>query len=303
MHAVEVIHPRWSSWSFLVYAGGFTVLGATAAWLTYLALQSGNFGYVGWTLLVYVLLAVIATAFRRSAHPVSAGVFAFISVIAFVAFISALWKWFGWGTSSPTSSSFSGFHFARLVLELLWLFAAVTALRVFRFPLIAAQLVLVSWLFFTDLISNGGGWSAIVTIFVGLCFLSVALVVDAGPSRPYGFWLHLGAGLTIGGGLLWFWHDGGSIEWTLAVIVSVIFVYFAQLVGRSSWAVLGAIGLYYAAVHFTLKWTHVDIVVFSGGSASARAWVPPLVFSCLGFLLVALGLALARRSSDDAVVR
>jgi len=40
------------------------------------------------------------------------GVFAFISVIAFVAFISALWKWFGWGTSSPTSSSFSGFHFA-----------------------------------------------------------------------------------------------------------------------------------------------------------------------------------------------
>ena len=87
------------------------------------------------------------------------------------------------------------------------------------------------------------------------------------------------------------------------MIVSVIFVYFAQLVGRSSWAVLGTIGLFYAAAHFTLKWTHVQIAIFNGGSTSARAWVPPLVFTCLGFLYVALGLALARRSSDDAVVR
>jgi hypothetical protein len=190
-----------------------------------------------------------------------------------------------------------------LVLELLWLFAAVTFLRVFRFPLIVAQVVLVSWLLFTDLISNGGGWSAIVTIFVGLCFLSVALVVDAGSGRPYGFWLHLGAGLMIGGGLLWFWHDGGSIEWALVAIFSVIFVYFAQLVGRSSWAVLGAIGLYYTAVHLMLKWTHVNLVIFNGGNSSARAWVPPLILTALGFLFVLLGLALARRSSDDAVVR
>ena len=274
------------------------MLGATAAWLTYLALQSGNFGYVGWTLLVYVLLAAVAMAFRRSAHPVSAGVFAFISVIAFVAFIAALWKWFGWDTSSGTSSNFDGFHFARLVLELLWLFAAVTFLRVFRFPLIVAQVVLVSWLLFTDLISNGGGWSAIVTIFVGLCFLSVALVVDAGSGRPYGFWLHLGAGLMIGGGLLWFWHDGGSIEWALVAIFSVIFVYFAQLVGRSSWAVLGAVGLLLASVHFALEWTHVQLVFFSGGSGAERPWVAPLVFTCLGFVLVALGLAISRRGAN-----
>ena len=279
------------------------MLGATAAWLTYFAVKSGDAGYAGWTLLVYVLLAAVAMAFRRSAHPVSAGVFAFISVIAFVAFIAALWKWFGWDTSSGTSSNFDGFHFARLVLELLWLFAAVTFLRVFRFPLIVAQVVLVSWILFTDLISNGGGWSAIVTIFVGLCFLSVALVVDAGSGRPYGFWLHLGAGLMIGGGLLWFWHDGGSIEWALVAIFSVIFVYFAQLVGRSSWAVLGAIGLYYTAVHLMLKWTHVNLVIFNGGNSSARAWVPPLILTALGFLFVLLGLALARRSSDDAVVR
>ena len=298
---MEVVHPRWSAWSFLVYAGGFTVLSATAAWLTYLAAHSGGAGYAGWTLLVYALLAVKAAAFRRSGHPVAAGVFAFVAVVAFVAFVSALWTWFGWGTSSPTSSSFSGFHFARLVLELLWLLAAVTALRMFRFPLIAAQVVLASWLFVTDLISNGGGWSAIVTLFVGLAYLAVALAVDAGPSRPYGFWLHLGSGLAIGGSLLWFWH-GGDVEWTLIVIASVLYVFFSQLVSRSSWAVLGAGGLLIAATHFTLEWTHVQVVFFNGGSASARAWVPPLVLTGLGFLLVALGLALARRSSDDDVV-
>ena len=78
---MEVVHPRWSAWSFLVYAGGFTVLSATAAWLTYLAAHSGGAGYAGWTLLVYALLAVKAAAFRRSGHPVAAGVFAFVAVV------------------------------------------------------------------------------------------------------------------------------------------------------------------------------------------------------------------------------
>jgi hypothetical protein len=297
---VEVVHPRWSAWSFLVYAGAFTVLAATGAWLTYLASQAGDAGYAGWALLIYALLAVKAAAFRRSGHPVTAGVFAFVAVAAFVAFVASLWTWFGWGTSS-TASNFSGFHFARLVLELLWLLAAVTALRMFRFPLIAAQVVLAGWLFVTDLISNGGGWSAVVTLFVGLCYLSVALVVDAGPGRPYGFWLHVGAGTLIGGSLLWFWH-GGNVEWTLIAIAGVVYIFFSQLVGRSSWAVLGTLGLLFASVHFILEWTHVQFLIFNGGSGSVRAWVAPLVLTCLGFLLVALGLALGRRSSAVVVL-
>ena len=134
-----------------------------------------------------------------------------------------------------------------MLLELLWLLAAVIAIRLFRFPLLAAQAVLAGWIVVTDLISNGGGWSAVVTLFVGLVYLAVALAVDAGPGRPYGFWLHVGAGLLIGGGLLWFWH-GGNIEWTLIAIASVVYVFFSQLVGRSSWAVLGAVGLLLAAV-------------------------------------------------------
>lgn len=275
------------------------MLGATGTWFTYLAARSGDAGYAGWTLLVLVLLAAVATGFRRTAHPVTAGVFAFVAVIAFVVFVGALWTWFGWDSSSPTSSSFQGFHLAQLLLELLWLIAALVALGVFRFPLLAAQAVLAGWIVFTDLISNGGGWTAVVTLFVGLVYLAVALAVDAGPSRPYGFWLHVGAGLLIGGSLLWFWH-GGSFEWTLIALAAVVYVFFSQVVGRSSWAVLGAIGLLLAAAHFALEWTHVRLPFFSGGSGAERAWVAPLVFTCLGFVLVALGLAIRRRSPGTA---
>src|SRR4030095_9799170 len=42
-------------------------------------------------------------------------------------------------------------------------------------------------------------------------------------SRPYGFWLHAVAGLTIGGGLLWFFHDG-TFEWILVAVVVVAYM-------------------------------------------------------------------------------
>ena len=84
-------------------------------------------------------------------------------------------------------------------------------------------------------------------------------------------------------------------------IASVVYVFFSQAVGRSSWAVLGTLGLLLASVHFALDWTHVRVVFFSGGSDSSRPWVAPLVFTCLGFLLVALGLATGRRSSSAPV--
>jgi len=299
--AVAVVQPRWSAWSFLVYAGGLTVLGAVGGWLTYLAARSGAAGYAGWTLVVVALLALLATGLHRTAHPVAAGVLAFVAVIAFVAFVSALWTWFGWRSTSATSSSFGGFHLSQLLLELLWLGAALFALRVFRFPLLTAQAVLAGWILVTDLISNGGDWSAVVTLLVGLGYLAVALALDAGPGRPYGFWLHVGAGLLIGGSLLWFWHSG-NFEWLLIAAAAVVYVFFSDVAGRSSWAVLGVVGLLLAAIHFALEWTHVRVAFVSGGSGSSRPWVAPFVFTCLGLLLLMLGLALGRRGSARPAV-
>ncbi len=288
---MDVVKPSWSSWSVLVYAGGFTVLGALGSWLQYLGSRSGGAGYAGWALLLFLLVAAAAVAFRRTGHRVTAGVFAFVAVIAYAAFLDALWRWFGWNAST---SSLRGFHLARFLLELLWLASAIWALRTFRFPLIAAQVVLAGWLLVTDVISNGGDWSAIVTLLVGVGYLAAGTTVDGGPNRPYGFWFHLGAGMLIGGSVLFLWH-GGNVEWTLVVIVSILYVFFADVIGRSSWAVLGAVGLLMASAHFALEWTHVQFLFFNGGSDSVRGWAAPLVFTCTGALLVALGLMVAAR--------
>lgn len=296
---MEIIQPRWATWTFLLYAGGFTILGAALGWLSYFSSSSGNAGFVGWALLVFAVLAAVAERFKRTGHPITAGLFAFAAVVAFVALIGALWTWFGW--LSYGSSDFSGFHFSRLLAELLWIAAILAALARFRFPLLAAQLALATWLIVTDLISGGGDWSAVVTLLVGFCFLGVALLLDLGATRPYGFWFHIAAGLLIGGSLVYLMH-GGTVEWTLIAIASVVYVGLAELFGRSSWAVLGAWGLLLAAAGLTRDWTgiHVSLLGPSGGT-DGRGWVPPLVFACAGAILLVLGLIAARRREPAAV--
>ena len=289
---MEIIRPRWTTWTFLLYAGGFTILGAAFAWLSYFSATSGKAGYVAWALLVFGVLAAVAERFRRTGHPITAGLFAFAAVATFVALVAALWTWFGW--LSYGSSGFGGFHLSRLLAELLWVAATLVTLARFRFPLLISQFTLASWLIVTDMLSGGGDWSAVVTLLVGFCFLGAALLVDLGSTRPYGFWLHVAAGLLIGGSLIFLLHHG-TFEWTLIAIASVVYVGLAELFARSSWAVLGALGLLIVAGQFSLEWTHIRVSLLEPQGAGGRAWVPPLVFGGAGVLLVLLGLLAARR--------
>ena len=291
---MQPIHPRWSTWSFLVYASGLTAILALEGWGTYFAARWSDAGFAAASLGLFAVALGFAVAFRRTAHPVAAGVFAFVAVLALTAFLEALWTWFGWARTS-TGGGVDGFHVTRLLLVLLAFVAASVALRVFRFPLLLLLVMVFAWYFVTDFLSNGGGWSAIVTIFFGLVLLGVALVVDDGPSRVYGMWLHVGAGLLIGGGLLYFLH-GGDIEWTFVGLAAVGYILFADVAGRASWAVLGTLGLLLVSGRFALQWTHVQVLFFNGGSGTVRAWVPPLVTSCTALVLVALGLRSARRA-------
>lgn len=295
---MEISQPRWATWSFLLYAGGFTALSAALGWLSYTSSTSGTMGYAAWALAVFVALAAVAEGLRRRGHPVAAGVFAFVAVVGFVAFVGALWTWFRWG--SYGSASFGGFQLSRIAVEALWLAATLVALARFRFPLLVAQLALATWLIVTDLISGGGDWSAVVTLLVGFCFLGAALLVDLGSTRPYGFWLHVAAGVLIGGSLIFLMHHG-TVEWALIAVAAVVYIELADLFGRSSWAVLGTIGLLIAAAELTFTWTsaHVSLLGPVQG-AGGRGWVPPLVFACTGALLVVLGLTSGRRQHTTA---
>jgi hypothetical protein len=290
---VDVPKPTWSSGSFLLYAGGFTVLAAASSGLQVAGKGNGDAGFVGWSALVLAVLALIAGMFRRRGDWLAAGIFAFATVIAWAVFLGALFSWWGW--LAHQGNPFDGFHPSVLLLVLLVLAGALAALSRFRFPLLVAVACVTAWYFVTDLVSNGGGWSAIVTAFVGVFFLVVGSTVDRGPRRPYGFWLHLAAGLAIGGGLVYFCHTS---DWDFAVVAvgGLLYVALGRRLGRSSWTVIGALGLFAAAAHFTIQWSDYQFAFLQPQSAY-RTWVPPVVLAFLGFLYVALGLLAERRSA------
>lgn len=291
---MTIVRPTWSTWSFLVYAGGLTFAVATFAWLAYLSGRTGPAGDVGWALLAFGLLAAIAEASRRTGHPVAAGVFAVGTVGGGAAVAATVFDWIGWHVSSPPA--FHGLHPALLALEALTIALAAAALRRYRFPLLVWPIASGTWLLVADLLSNGGNWTAFVSLLIGLTYLAVAVRLDGGERRPYGFWLHVAAGLAIGGSILYAFRHGGTFEWVLVAVASVAYVLLARQLGRSSWAVLGTVGLFVVAGHFAVRWTNVSL--FFIRSHGDRPWVPPLVFTCLGALLVALGLAVSRSPAD-----
>ena len=294
---MDVVKPRWSSASYLLYVGGFTVLLAAVYSLGYLSSSYGDFAYVAWSALVLVVLKLIALSFRRAGRWLAAGLFGFATVIAYAAFIGAVFVWFGWLPHSL--SPFAGFHVGLLLLELLTIVAALLSLAFYRFPLISAIVAFVGWYFVTDLISNGGNWTATVTLLVGLFYLAVAAGVDRGARRPFGFWLHVVSGLLIGGSLVYFWHSGDT-GWALVFVVGLLYIGVASVTDRSSWAVLGSFGMFGAAVHFGEKWARATISLFGGSATSQREWVPPIVLAAVGFLFVLLGLRLEGRRRADA---
>jgi hypothetical protein len=288
---VKVVRTGWTSASFLAYTGALMVLVASFFLQDVISDDHGKGAFAGWSVLFFAVAAACAVGLRRAGRPVPAGLFAFVSVGLFAILVGAFLDWFGWlhGGDGP----FSGFHWGVLAIEVLTLLAALVAIRIFRFPLLAAAVAGVGWYFATDVVSSGGNWSAVVTLLVG-CFLFFAgLVVDRRPTRPYGFWVHVTAGLTVGGALLYFWHSSDT-DWALIIVASIAYIGLAALIRRSSYAVLGPVGLVLATGYFSLSATFPFFFgdEYDGGSAS---WAAPLAFVCLGFFLALLGLLLWRR--------
>ncbi len=288
---MDVVRARWSSSSFLLYAGAFVVLAGAVALLSSLASDYGDGAFFGWSALVFAVLAVVAVGFERAAHRVTAGLFAFISLVTFSVFVGSFEDLIG--ILDADNGPFGGFNFGLLLLELVIIAAALILLARFNFPLLVLPATAASWLFVVDLISNGGDWSAVVSIFVGFFFL----LAGAGVDRAYGFWVQVVAGLAIGGGFLWLWHSAGW-EWILIGIIALFFFLLAGGLDRSSYAVLGAIGLFLAWSHFVEKWLDSSLlssIPIFGGGEQVNVWGRALLYALYGFVLVLIGLWLERR--------
>jgi hypothetical protein len=213
-------------------------------------------------------------------------------VIALTVFVGALEEWFGW--LAHTGGAFSGFHVSHFLIELVLLVVAVVARRRFGFPLLVLISTGAAWFFVTDLVSNGGNRSTAVTLLFGMCALLVAAVSD----RVYGFWVHVVAGLTMGGALVTFWHTSDA-EWILVGLASLVYVAIASGLARSSYAVLAAVGLFLATTHFVVKWfVPFEFTFFGDETPPSHPWAAALLYAAYGLVLMLLGLWLARRRGE-----
>lgn len=280
----------------MLYAGGLTIFVATLTLLGTLGNNYGNAAFVGWSALVLAVVGDLAITFRVVRRPLAAGLFALSAVVALAVFVGALEEWAGW--LAHTDSPFAGFHLDHFAIELTLLAGAVAARSVFRFPLLVLVSTGAAWFFVTDLLSNGGNWSAIVTLFFGL----VAMLVGLGADRVYGFWVQVVAGLTIGGALLTFWHSS-DFDWIMIAIASALYILLGSGIVRSSYTVLGAFGLFLVTSHFVFKWfLPFRISFFSEESETTKPWAAALSYAVYGLFLMLLGMWIARRRGAAVAV-
>jgi hypothetical protein len=292
---VQAVRASWSSGSFLLYAGGIGIALALLLLLGLLGTDQGNGAFVAWSLLVFLAAAALTFVARQAGWSLAAGLFGLSAMLGGIAFVGSLESWFGW--LATTEGPFDGFHLGNLLLAVVAVGAGLIAIRLLRFPLLVLPTTLAAWFFVTDLISNGGDWSTTVTLFVGFALSFVALAVE----RSYGFWIHVVAGILIGGAVLTFWHASDA-EWLLVVLVSLGFVAVATILERSSYAVLGAIGLLLATTHFALRWFVPPISFFSRRQpAAAHPYLVVFMYVGYGLALMGIGTLQLRRRDPSAL--
>jgi hypothetical protein len=294
------LKPTWRSATFLQYLGTVVALGSLGSFFTVAQEEHGTWGLFGWSLLALAILVALAIGAEQRREPVLAGLLALVAVFCWAVLLASLFDGLGFDLA-PNSVGFfnGGLGLDTIVLELLVIGGAAYALNRFRFPLLVVPIAAVGWFAVMDLLEGllGGGNSAtaILAILVGLFYALIGAAYDGGGHHPYAFWLHVVGGLSVGGGILWFWHEH-TWEWLLVLIVSLIYIAVARSLGRSSYAVLGALGLAGTATYFIERWFSLGSLVpfFPAEPDSADKWGRPLVYLVLGAVFMLLGIVVER---------
>lgn len=290
---VKIARAPWTTASFLLYAGALIALAASFAWLAIIADDYGSGGFAGWSALFWGVAEAIALALLAQGRRLVAGLAAVVGLGLWAVMVGAFLEWWGW--LPDHDGPIKGFHLGTLLLELLILAAAIVDLRIWRHPLIVAVAAPAAWLFVTDVVSSGGSWTATVTLLLGFLFFVFGLILDAGDSRPYGFWVHVTAGFLIGGAFLYWWHSSDA-QWAGVIVVALTFVLVGTGIRRSSYGVLGVLGLAAATAHYAGEETLAPLF---GGSPPTK-WALPVAYLCLGVFLALLGMMLYGRRDADA---
>ena len=184
---------------------------------------------------------------------------------------------------------------ASLLLETSTIGAALLALRHFRAPLLMLPIAVTLWIFVADLGSlvSWDDAALLLSIVAGVALIVAGVAVDGAGRQPYGFWLHLVGGFAAGVGLLGLVE--GDLTWVLVGLVSLAYVAAAYLLDRSSYAVLGAIGILVTTTYFSLDGFSLigGFLPFGSGEVAEsglEAWQVALSFVVAGLVIVVLGL-------------
>jgi hypothetical protein len=283
---ISDVKVRWSSASYMHYAGFLIVLFASVALLGSLSDDYSAAAFFGWSILVALISGFLTIVYWSVGRRVAAGLLSFVTLILLLVCFGAFEDWIG--LLDESGVPISGFSVGRLLLYLAGIFGGLLFIAIFRFPLLVTVVVLGTWLFVVDLLSGGGDWSAVVSIFVGLFFLLVGAAAD----RTYGFWVHVGAGLALGGAFIYIWHSKWW-EWLLIGIVALFFLAFAAGLDRSSYTVFASIGLFLMSSYFIERWVGTDTIlnpIFGEEGPASHPWARALLYTLVGLIFLAIGL-------------
>jgi hypothetical protein len=290
----------WSSSAFLFYLGTVVVLAATLWLFESLNGPGSDIGLVGWTTLALAALVAVAEFLRRGEMPILAGLAAFAGLIVFAVWVGSLMDWFGFAPEDSESFFQREFEFALLVIEALIVAAGLAAVQIFRFPLLMLPVALVAWYGLVDNLSllvgsPGDDAHAVAAIGIGLLLVAVAVWLDRSDRAPYAFWPHVVGSVAAGGGILELLGDE-DWAWALGGLISLVYIALAGAFRRSSYAVIGAVGVLAVGTYFIEKWySTISLPFFFEEDASTEpAWKGALGYIVLGLVLVVLGLLVDR---------
>ena len=296
----------WSSSAFLFYLGAFVILFSSIWLLDSLDGSGHDFGLVAWATLMLVAFGAAALLLRRAGMTILAGLAAFIGLFVFSAWVGSTLDWAGLRPEGNDNFFHTDFELAYLVLEVLTAAAGLWALRVFRFPLLVLPVASILLYGFVDNVSlltsdPGNEAHAVVSVVAGLLLVAGGIWLDREGRDPYAFWLHVVGGLTVGGGILELLGNGDLFEnsdwaWALGGLISLAYIAAARLLARSSYAVIGAIGVLAVGTYFIEKWYSFISVpfLFEGSGGDEARWKAAVSYIVLGVVLVALGVLIDR---------
>jgi hypothetical protein len=287
----DALRPRWSSATALVYLGGAVILVATLVLLSILGGDNGDWALVGYSVLATAVAIVLALWLEQSGRAIAAGVLATLAVLLFAFFVGSFEDAIG-----ILDVDIGDYQPASLVLEVLTIGAAFVALRRFRAPLLVLPIVLTLWIVVVDLgsLASCDDAGEVLSILVGMALIVKAVAVDRAGREPYGLWAHIVGGLTLGGGVLALVEGGAA--WAFVGLLSLVYVAAAYYLARSSYAVLGTIGILATTTYFTLDGFSLvtGLLPFGSGEIEEGSgfdpWQVALSFVVAGLVIVVLGL-------------